>query len=135
MPSRPLATAASTGFRVARTMYERWRRMKDSDRERLEDLAAEVKELAMELRGNPDRTQAGVGLQQASTRLADAMVESAQSDPDFSDSEVAALRGDLSRELERLASGEVQASRATPPPSPAEAPSAELPATRRTGPL
>ena len=39
------------------------------------------------------------------------MVETAEADPGMTDEDVAELRGDLARELERLASGEVRASR------------------------
>jgi hypothetical protein len=112
MPPGPsLSDAASLGFRVARTMYSRWRRMGVDERERLEGLANDVKERALELRGNSDRETAGRGLNQASERLAEAMVESAESNPEVSDAEVASLRGDLVRELERLASADVRAAR------------------------
>ncbi len=103
------------GFRVARGLYGRWRRMSAPERARLEGLADDVKERALELRGTPDPEGAGRDLERASERLADAMVESADADPEVSDTEVEQLRGDLARELERLATGEVVAFRAKPP--------------------
>jgi hypothetical protein len=48
--------------------------------------------------------------------LAAAIVESAESDPELSSSEVQGLRDELQRELERLASAEVRASRGSPEP-------------------
>jgi hypothetical protein len=116
MASRPsLGSTASMGFRVARGLYGRWRRMSTPERDRLETLADDVKERALELRGTPDPDTAGRDLEQASGRLADAMVQSADADPEVSDSEVEQLRGDLARELERLATGEVSASRGRAP--------------------
>jgi hypothetical protein len=103
------------GFRVARGLYGRWRRMNGPDRARLQGLADEVKERALELRGTPDPARAGQDLRQAGERLADAMVESAHADPEVSDDQVAELRGDLARELERLATADVSASRGETP--------------------
>ncbi len=104
------------GFRVARGLYGRWRRMKAPERARLEGLADDVKERALELRGTPDPERAELDLQHAGERLADAMVESAEADPEVSDADVEELRGDLARELERLATGEVLASRSRAEP-------------------
>lgn len=111
VPRPSLGSTASMGFRVARGLYGRWRRMSAPERQRLEGLADDVKERALELRGTPDPDTAGRGLGEASERLADAMVQSADADPEVSDSEVDQLRGDLARELERLATAEVSASR------------------------
>jgi hypothetical protein len=112
MAPRPrLADAASDGFRVARTMYWRWRRMGATDRERLAVLAADLKERALDLRGDADPETAGRSLDDASRKLAAAMVKTAEADPGMTDEDVAELRGDLARELERLASGDVRASR------------------------
>lgn len=108
---RSLGSTASMGFRVARGLYGRWRRMNGPDRTRLQALADEVKERALELRGTPDPATAGRDLEQASERLADAMIESADADPEVTDAEVEQLRGDLSRELERLATADVSVSR------------------------
>ena len=111
VPRPSLGSTASMGFRVARGLYGRWRRMNTPERQRLEGLADDVKERALELRGTPDPGRAGRDLEQASERLADAMVQSADADPEVSDSDVQQLRGDLARELERLATAEVSASR------------------------
>jgi hypothetical protein len=92
-------------------MYWRWRRMGTTDRERLAMLAADLKERALDLRGDADPETAGRDLDEASRKLAAAMVETAEADPGMTDEDVAELRGDLARELERLASGEVRASR------------------------
>jgi hypothetical protein len=114
MTPRPrLADAASLGFRVARGLHGRWRKMAAPQRKRLEGLADDVKERALELRGAGDPEGAGRDLNLASERLAAAMVEAAQGDPEVPDAQVAELRDDLARELDRLASGEVRASRMT----------------------
>jgi len=99
------------GVRVARALYGRWRRMKAAEREPLGPLAEDVKERALDLRGAADRVAAGRDLEQAEERLAAAMVQSAESDPEISEVEVVRLREDLARELDRLASGEIRASR------------------------
>ncbi len=98
------------GVHVARSLYGRWRRMSDADRERLEPLAQDVKEQALDLRGSTD-PDAGRDLGEASRKLADALVESAEADPEVSEIEVRELRSDLARELDRVASGEIKASR------------------------
>lgn len=95
--------ATSLGFRVARTLHGRWRRLRTPDRERLEPLAEDVREHALDLRGAADRDAAGRALQEASERLAGAMVESATADPEVSEEDVRRLRYDLASELERLA--------------------------------
>ena len=99
------------GVRVARALYGRWRRMKAAEREPLGPLAEDVRERALDLRGASDREAAGHGLEKAGERLAAAMVESAESDPDVSETEVSRLRADLARELDRMASAEISASR------------------------
>ena len=99
------------GVRVARALYGRWRRMKAAEREPLGPLAEDVKERALDLRGATDRAAAGRDLEQAEERLAAAMVESAESDPDISEVEVGRLREDLARELDRLANAEIRVSR------------------------
>jgi hypothetical protein len=50
------ATAALIG--VARSLYRRWERMGPADRERLDALAQDVRERALELRGRVDRAVA-----------------------------------------------------------------------------
>ena len=62
--------------------------MSAPERTRLEGLADDVKERALELRGTPDPDGAGRDLEQASERLADAMAESADADPEVPDAEV-----------------------------------------------
>jgi hypothetical protein len=105
------------GVRVARSLYSRWRIMAPRERERLAHLAEHAKERALELRGAADRQAAERELAAASETLAAAMVHSAESDPELSAAEVQGLREDLRRELERLASAEVRASRGTTRPA------------------
>lgn len=76
-----------------------------------------MRERALDLRGSADPEVAGRELQQASEQLADAMVESAESDPEVSTADVDRLREDLSRELDRIASADIAASRGTTPES------------------
>lgn len=102
---------ALLGVHVARTLYGRWRRMSAPHREQLGPLAEDVKERALDLRGAADRETAGRGLEEAGERLAAAMVESAESDPEISEIEVSRLREDLAMELDRLAGAEIHASR------------------------
>lgn len=98
-------------MRVARSLHERWRRMSSNDRVRLQPLAQEVKDQALDLRGRKDPDLAGQELGIANERLADAMLVSAETNPDVTDIEVRRLRADLALELERVASGEIRASR------------------------
>ena len=99
------------GVRVARALYGRWRKMSQSEREPLSPLAEDVRERALDLRGSSDPQAAGRELEAAEERLAAARVESAESDPEVSEIEVRRLRDELARELERLASAEIRASR------------------------
>jgi hypothetical protein len=103
--------AATLGVQVARSLYGRWRRLPASRRQRLEQLAENVKARALDLRGEPDPRSAGRELRDAGEQLADALVASARADPEVSDIEVRDLRAELARELERLADGEIRASR------------------------
>ncbi len=103
--------AALLGVHVARALYGRWNRMSAIDRERLAPLASDVKERALDIRGASDQAAAGAELEAASERLADAMVESAEADPEVSEIEVRALRSELQRELERFAGADIEASR------------------------
>jgi len=104
--------AASTlAVRVARAIHGRWWRLSAAERKRLEPLADDVRERALDLRGATDPDAAARGLRAANTKLADAMVESAREDPSVGELELRRLREELSRELERLAGAEVEARR------------------------
>jgi hypothetical protein len=111
--SKLLSGAASLGVRVARSLYGRWRLMPDPDRARIAGYAEDAKEKALAVRGTPagERAAAEADLRAANESLAAAIVESAEADPEVAAEEVEELREDLRRELERLASAEVRASR------------------------
>ena len=79
-------------MRVARLLYGRWARLASPDRERLEPLAEDVKQRALEVRGTLDDGAAERELELASSELASAMGAD----------EVAELREELRRELERV---------------------------------
>jgi hypothetical protein len=115
MASRKLilggAGAAALSVRVARALNARWRQLPRRDRARIEPLARAAKERALDVRGEPDYAGAAASLRAANESLAAALVETAESNPDVSAAEVAELKGDLRRELERLASADVKASR------------------------
>jgi hypothetical protein len=89
--------------RVAHGLYRRWDRLASAERTRLADLAAEVKRLALDLRGHLDAQAAHAELEDANRRLADAIAESAARDPGAAQAEVTQLKSELSRELERAA--------------------------------
>ncbi len=116
MPSTKLviggaAAGAAIGVRVARSLYGRWRVLPAADRERIASFAEDAKEKALSLRGSNDPAQAQADLQAASETLAAALVETAESDPEIGADEVGELREELRRELERLATAEIKASR------------------------
>ena len=117
--------AGVMGIRIAHTLYSRWRRLAPSDRERLEPLAENAKDRALDLRGTGDREAAGRDLQAANETLAAALLSSAEADPELPEIEVHQLRRDLKRELDRLASADVQASR-----GPSRRPAGGLPPSR-----
>lgn len=100
----------SRAVRVARSLYGRWRLLPRADRERIAPLAEDTKEKAS-LRGASDRPRAEDDLRGASETLAAALVETAEADPEVDEEEVRRLREDLRRELDRLASAEIKASR------------------------
>ena len=83
---------ASVAVRIARLLYRRWEGLAPEERERLGTLAGDVKERALEVRGKVDDGTAEQELERASTELAEAMGAD----------EVAELREELRRELERL---------------------------------
>jgi hypothetical protein len=116
MPSAKLVlgsagAATVVGIKLARTLHSRWGRLPSADRERIAPLAEDAKRKALELRGADDLEVAARELRAANETLAAALVESAEGDPELDAIEVKRLREDLRRELERLASGEVRASR------------------------
>ena len=107
------------GVRVARSLYGRWRLLPRAERERTAGVAEDAKEKALAVRGTaePQRPQAEAELRAANESLAEALVESAASDPEIAAEDVEALRKDLRRELERLASADIKASRTVREPS------------------
>ena len=94
---------ASMGFSVARSLHGRWRRLSGPARERLEPLAEDVRERALDLRGSAQPEEDGRDLSKANRRLADAMIDEAAGDPEISEIEVRDLRTGLAAELGRLA--------------------------------
>jgi hypothetical protein len=118
MPSAKLvlggAGAAALGVRVARSLHGRWRRLPATDRLRLAPLAGDAKERALELRGAADKDAAERDLRAANESLAAALIELAEADPEIDEIDVRDLRDDLRRELERLASADISASREAP---------------------
>ena len=88
--------------------------MGPDDRERLAPLARDARDRALDLRGTNDREAAERELNAANESLAAAIVASAEADPEVDEVEVAGLRADLRRELDRLAKADVKASRVTP---------------------
>ena len=109
----------SIPVRLARTLHSRWLRMGPDDRERLEPLARDARDRALDLRGTGDRESAERELNAANESLAAAIVASAEADPEVGEVEVAGLRADLRRELDRLAHADVKVTRTTPQPAPA----------------
>jgi hypothetical protein len=105
------AAATALGIRVARSLYGRWRVLPAGDRRRIESLAEDLKAKALELRGSTDPAGARADLRAASETFAAALVETAEADPEIEADEVRELREELRRELERLATADVKASR------------------------
>jgi hypothetical protein len=118
MPSPKLviggAAAGAIGVRVARSLYARWRLLPPADRERIAAFAEDTKEKALSLRGASDRDRAEEDLRASSETLAAALVETAESDPELEPEDVQELREDLRRELARLATADIKASRSAP---------------------
>jgi hypothetical protein len=108
------AAASAIGVRVARSLYGRWRLLPRADRERIAAFAEDTKEKALSLRGSTDRGQAEADLRASSETLAAALVETAESDPELAADEVHQLREELRRELARLATADIKASRIGP---------------------
>lgn len=103
--------ATSLSIAVARSLHGRWQRMPAARRSKIEQIADDVKDRALNMRGETDQAVAGQELRAANEKLADAIVKSAQADPDVSEVQVRDLRADLERELDRLAQGDIRASR------------------------
>ena len=123
MPSTRLviggaAATAALGIRVARSLHNRWRLLPEADRRRIESLADDLKRQALDVRGAPDRDRAEANLMAANETFAAALLETAEADPEFDESEVHELREDLRRELERLASADIKAWRTRREPAP-----------------
>jgi hypothetical protein len=108
------AAASAIGVRVARSLHSRWRLLPEADRERIASFAEDTKEKALSLRGSSDRRQAEADLRASSETLAAAIVETAESDPELAADDVQQLREELRRELARLATAEIKASRIGP---------------------
>jgi hypothetical protein len=105
------AAAGAIGVRVARSLYGRWRVLPPLDRERIAAFAEDTKEKALSLRGAGDRARAEEDLRASSETLAAALVETAECDPELGAEDVQRLREDLRRELERLETADIKASR------------------------
>ena len=118
MPSTKLvigsAAASAIGVRVARSLYGRWRVLPQADRERIAAFAEDTKEKAFSLRGSSDRVRAEADLRASSETLAAALIETAESDPELAADDVQQLRDELRRELARLATADIKASRTGP---------------------
>ena len=118
MPSTKLviggAAASAIGVRVARSLYSHWRLLPLADRERIAAFAEDTKEKALSLRGSSDPRQAQNDLRASSETLAAALVETAESDPELAADDVQLLRDELRRELARLATADIKASRTGP---------------------
>jgi hypothetical protein len=108
------AAAGAIGVRVARSLYGRWRLLPAPDRERIASFAEDTKEKALSLRGSNDRDRAEADLRASSETLAAALVETAESDPELAAEDVQQLREELRRELARLATADIKASRSGP---------------------
>jgi hypothetical protein len=108
------AAASAIGVRVARSLYGHWRQLPRADRDRIAAFAEDTKEKALSLRGAGDRPQAEADLRASSETLAAALVETAESDPELAADDVQRLRDDLRRELSRLATADIKASRIGP---------------------
>lgn len=106
------------GVRVARALYGRWRALSPAAREQLAPLAEDAKRAALDARGSSDSDAAESDLRSASQTLAAGIVEAAEADPELEEIEVSRLREDLKRELERLSSAEITASRNVAPREP-----------------
>jgi hypothetical protein len=93
----------SPQLRLARALYHEWRLLPERERGRLAPHAREVKELALDLRGHVSSTDAEAELALANESLAIVILEAVERDRERPESEVAAVREYLQRELYRAA--------------------------------
>jgi len=105
------AATAAVGVRVARSLYGRWRMLPQAHREQIAGIAEHAKERALAARGAANLDEAATELRAANETLAAALIETAEADPELSPEDVHELREDLRRELDRIASADIKASR------------------------
>jgi hypothetical protein len=91
----------ATLLQVARGLYRRWGALRAPERKRLAELALELKEHALDLRGRMDRPAAARELLDATEGMAIALAEAADRDPEIGPAELQNLRKDLGEELLR----------------------------------
>jgi hypothetical protein len=91
----------ATLLQVARGLYRRWGALRAPERKHLAELAYELKEHALELRGRMDRPAAARELLEASEGLAIGLSEVAERDQEMGPAELQNLRKDLGEELLR----------------------------------
>lgn len=99
----PGGAGALALIKLAHSLYRRWERLGPAERQRLEGLAERAKSAALDVRGRVDRDLAEAELRDASHELGGALADAAASDPHVDTAEVEALRAELARELERVA--------------------------------
>jgi uncharacterized tellurite resistance protein B-like protein len=90
-------------LRLARTLYHQWLLLPTAERGRLAPMAREVKELALDLRGQYNLRNAEADLAMANEALGIVLMEAVESDPHRHPAEVEALRRQLQREFNRAA--------------------------------
>ena len=91
----------ATLLQVARALYRRWGALPSPERARLDDLAFQLKEHALELRGRIDLPAAARELVESGEALAIAIAEAAERDSATGPAQLQNLRKDLSEELRR----------------------------------
>ena len=99
----PGGAGALVLIKLAHSLYRRWEGLKPGERDRLHDLAERAKGAALDVRGRADRDAAEAELRRVNEQLGGALADAAEADPDVSAADVAALRAELARELERVA--------------------------------
>lgn len=98
----PGGAGALVLIKLAHSLYRRWEQLAPGERERLQGLAERAKSAALDLRGRADREAAEAELAEVDQQLGRALADAAEADPDVSAAEVAALRAELSEELQRV---------------------------------